>query len=273
MHAMADDSFVRRETDGVAYYACRALEAVPGLCHGFSTRHGGAGEPPSAPFNLGFVSWDPRERVEENRRRFLGALGLEGASLCTLAQVHSDRVHIIEESGLRRNERPEADALAAVARRTALAVQAADCFPVLVLDPARAAIAAIHAGWRGTVAHIVRKSVEVLAQRFGADPESLVAAIGPGIRACCFEVGSEVVEAFAREFPGSGIAGPRPGVRDKSRVDLPRAIALELQSVGLAAANVHDLAVCTRCTPEEFFSYRGERSRSGRQMGVIGWKG
>jgi YfiH family protein len=266
---MTREEFVRRDADGVPYYSCRALEEVRSIRHGFSTRHGGVSSLPAGSLNLSHVSWDRAERVDENRRRFMTSLNMRAATLATLSQIHSDRLHIIEEKNGQWNQRPQADAQATRLESMALAVQIADCFPILMVDPKVGAIAGVHAGWRGVLARIVSKAVETMKTVMECDPARLIVAIGPGIRNCCFEVGSEVVEAFERKFPGVPLARPHPGHTGKSLLDLRRVLDVQFAEVGISQSQLFDLGMCTRCRMDEFFSYRGEGPKSGRLMAVI----
>lgn len=265
---MRKDGFVLHHAGEIPFYSCRALEEVPGVLHGFSTRRGAATARAGRSLNLGYVSWDSPERVNENRRRFLRALHLDGAHLATLRQVHSNRVYIIKDIPTQWNP-PEGDALATALENVALAVEIADCLPILIADPLARTVAAVHAGWRGTLAHVLRATVTEMQRAFGADPERLLAAVGPGIRSCCFEVGREVVELFEKEFPDFRLSRPalRPG---KYLLDLGMALEKELDDSGVRPENRYDLALCTRCHPQELFSYRAEGDRSGRMMAVIG---
>jgi YfiH family protein len=253
------DSFSRRELGGLPFYVCRALE-LPHVRHAFSTRHGGCSPLPEAALNLGAVAWDDIAAVKENRRRFLSAAGLGPFPLATLSQIHSDRIHIIKDLPREENARPQGDGLMTALNGVTLAVQVADCFPVLIAG--EHAVAAVHAGWRGAALRIVARTVECMRREFGTDPAGVSVAIGPGIRACCFEVGPEVLARFDAEFPGLDL-------HKHALLDLPRALAAQLADIGVPEANVQDIGLCTRCNPGEFFSYRGEGARTGRMMGVI----
>jgi polyphenol oxidase len=252
----------------VPYYSCSALDELGFVRHGFSTRHGGVSALPARSLNLSHVSWDSPERVDENRRRFMSALDLRTATLVTLSQVHSDRVHIIEEKDGRWN-RPQADALATTRDSIALGVQTADCFPLLVVDPIARAVASLHAGWRGTLARIVSKTLRAMQLSLGCEPARLLVAIGPAIRHCCFEVGPEVTEAFEMQFPGVPLSEPHPSNAGKFLLDLRQALNLQFAELGVSHSQVFDLEACTRCSQDEFFSYRGEGPKSGRLMAVI----
>lgn len=266
---MSDTGFIRREVDGIPFYVCRTLESVTGLRHCFSTRSGGVSALPANSLNLSYVDWDSIAAVDENRRRLMTSLNLESMPLATLSQIHSDRVHIIEEKPNQGNDRPRADALATQLRGVALGVQVADCFPVLIADRAGGGIAAVHAGWRGSVQRIAARAVAALRSRFGARPTELLAAIGPGIRGCCFEVGPEVSARFEEQYPGMPLQRPNPANPSRALLDLPQALRLQLAEAGVRASHIFDAGLCTKCNAAEFFSYRGEGPRSGRLMAVI----
>lgn len=265
---MSFPDFVRREVEGISFYCCRALERLPFLRHGFSTRHGGVSRLPLDSLNLSHVHWDTSERVEENRRLFLAALDLEIESLATLSQIHSDQVHILEEKPVQWNRQTRGDAMISRRPGVSLGIQVADCFPVLIVDPMTECIAAAHAGWRGILSGIVPKTAERMKSAYGCAAENFLVAIGPGIGACCFEVGAEVWEAFETEFPGANLVH-RSGAEGKYLVDLGQALKTQLTGLGIPGDRVYDLEACTRCNPDQFFSYRGEGPRSGRMMGII----
>lgn len=264
---MLGDGFCRKEVDGVRVYTCDALDSLPGLRHGFSTRHGGRG---AAYLNLGLVAWDYPERVEENRRRFLAALGLQNANIATLSQIHSDQVRILDEEAEEWNSSSTGDAMATRRTGIALGILTADCLPVLVADPDTGAIAAAHAGWRGTLARILSKTIAKMCIAFGSEPSRLLVAIGPGIRSCCYEVGPEVAELFKIEFSGTPQLYSRKTDSGGVTLDLRCALEVQFSESGIEPDRVWDLGACTRCNSDEFFSYRSEGPRSGRMMAVIG---
>jgi YfiH family protein len=266
---MQIDGFILRETDGIRSFECAALAQYPELRHAFSTRSGGVSRSPEGALNLGHVPWDSPGNVVENRRRFLSAHGLAPDSLATVAQYHSAEFHIIKTPLRQWNPSTPGDALLSRESRVALAVLVADCIPVLLFDPATHVIAAVHAGWRGTLARILTTTVHGMRTELGVDPSRLLAAYGPGIRSCCFEVGSEVVEAFTAAFPGIPLSCPHPVRREKYFLDLPRALDSQLSDSGVMLHNRFDLGLCTCCHPEHFFSYRRESQSSGRLMALI----
>lgn len=265
---MSDNGFTRRESGGVFFYTCRALEHIPGVTHGFSTRVGGVSSLPANSLNLTFVDWDTPAAVSENRTRFFSALRLNSVPLATLSQIHSDRIHLLQEVPA-SGDRPSADAVATRAGALAIGVQVADCFPVLIADRRGTGIAAVHAGWRGTVQRIAAKTVNCMMAEFAIPPQDLVAAIGPGIRPCCFEVGNEVSTRFDEAFPGVPLHSSNPDDPSRRLLDLPRALRLQLVQAGLPERQIYDLGLCTMCNRAEFFSYRGDGPCTGRLMAVI----
>ena len=263
---MRENGFILRNIRGVPYYSCREFELLPRLSHGFSTRHGGVSGPS---LNLSDARWDSPDRVQENRHRFLSALNLEEAHLTTLRQIHSNRVHIIEDISGRWNQ-SVGDALITRVENVALAVQIADCVPILIADPVNNAVAAVHSGWRGTLNRILLKTIREMQVTFDSDPARLLLAVGPGIRACCFEVGLEVAGSFEEQYPGCSLAKPMQGRPDKRSLDLFKALKIQMKLAGVPSENCHDLGACTCCNTGEFFSHRAEGPAAGRMMAVIG---
>jgi YfiH family protein len=266
---MRGDGFVLREFQGIRYYSCCAFERLPRICHGFSTRKIGLAVGAEYSLDLGNSSWNTPERVSKNRRCFLSALHLEDAHLITLRQVHSNCVYIIEDISGRWNQ-SEGDALATRVENVALAVNVADCIPILIADPVNNAVAAVHSGWRGTLSRVLLQTIREMQQAFNSNPATLLVAVGPGIRACCFEVGMEVAGLFGEKYPGCNLAKPinaRPG---KYLLDLCGALYVQLDLAGVPPENRYDLGACTCCNTGEFFSYRAEGTVSGRMMAVIG---
>ncbi len=259
---MSSNGFSRRLTSGLPYYCCEAFERLGIVRHGFSTRHGAI----PGGFDLGYSSREQADRVELNRNRFAAALGLGTVPLVTLRQLHSDIVQVIR--GLPAGTL-EGDALASDQPGVSLAVQVADCFPVLIADPARKAVGAVHAGWRGVLARILTKTITRMQESFGCNPRNLNIAIGPGIRSCCLEVGAEVTGSFEQAGSVAAIFQSRRPRTGKVLLDLPAALRAECLDSGVPAAQIHDLGLCTCCGVSEFFSYRAEGLRSGRMMGAV----
>jgi polyphenol oxidase len=269
------------------------LSKLPWLVHGFSTRHGGFSRAyGGSALNLGFTKDDSRAAVERNRAAFLRELGLwkKPWPLVTLRQIHSDIIRFVDsplESQL------AGDGLITATPGLLLGIQTADCLPVILVDPKHRAIGVFHAGWRGTVKRIVEKGVGEMRRRFGSVPGDLMAAIGPGIHGCCYEVGAEVREKFESQFayaaklfreveesdpvrekyPMLFLTARAPGhsvLPKKIFLDLVEANRQQLLAVGVPAKSIDASSLCTNCRTDLLFSYRAEKSRTGRMMAVVG---
>ena len=284
------DNWVEHRVRGLRILQAPALAKFPWLIQAFSTRPGGVsalnGE---NVLNLGFADWDTRENVLENRRRFQSAIGAGDLKLIALKQFHSDVIHLFDAPpvGLCRG-----DASATNRPGLLLGVQTADCVPILLVDPQKRAVAAVHAGWRGTLQRIVAKAVGKMQMQFGSKPSDLLAAVGPAIGGCCYEVGTEVAVQFKSQFsnasewfdelrtgdepnplqwlnmqpPGHQ---PPPG---KVLLDLRKANRAQLLAAGLRAQNIFVSDLCTACRRDLLFSYRKEGPLSGRLLSLIGMR-
>lgn len=180
----------------------------------------------------------------------------------TLRQIHSGHVW----NAHRLNDRArEGDALVTDEPGRSIGVRTADCVPVLLLDAKRRAVAAVHAGWRGTASQIVKRAVEKMAEEFGTVPADVRAALGPCIRECCYQVGWEVASQFVALFPEW--ADDEPG--QQRHLNLPEANRRHLQAAGVSADGIFDCGLCTACSPEHFFSFRREPNNPGRMTAAI----
>jgi YfiH family protein len=254
------------QRDGVRLIVCGPLERVSGVGHAFSTRRGDDG----ARFDLGGPD-DETPAVERRRRAFVSASGLEGRRPTVLRQVHGATVIDVDDlpRGAKQGEADGVVATVGGSRQWAPAVRWADCVPVLLAARDGGAVAAVHSGWRGTVAGVALRAVARLRER-GISPGALVAALGPAIGGCCYEVGQEVAAAVARAA-GAGPDEVAERVEDRLKLDLRRAIRFQLERAGLRDGAIHVAPWCTACAAELFFSYRREGPASGRQMACIGW--
>jgi YfiH family protein len=286
----------------------------PWLWHGFSTRKGGASRAYCADcapgeLNLGFTDADDHDLVAANRRLLAEAVtGDPTTQLITVRQFHSNLV-VARRADTRRKPSSKASGVAgksfappAVCKGDGmitaqpgllLAIQTADCIPVLVADRKQRVVAAFHAGWRGTVQRIVESGVGRMRLEFGSKPGDLIAAIGPGIGACCYAIGEEVLSAFESQFiygrelirevydtdqvrtkypmlfltqraPGHSSIGPN------LHLDLIEANRRQLLDAGVKPLSIRVVGGCTSCRPDLFFSHRASRGHAGRMMSVIG---
>jgi len=253
------------ERNGILLALCEALERCSGVVHAFSTRRAeGRGD-----FDLGGADTNDAETLRR-RVRFGLAAGLSGRPMLAARQVHGRRVVTVNQAA----EGPtEADGIAARHDRRTLGfpcVRTADCVPILLADPAGRAVAAVHAGWRGTAAGIAGEAVRALA-RMGTDPSRLLAALGPAIGGCCYEVGREVSRAVTAASGGAAEGLCRHTVGRGPSLDLRQANLRQLERAGLPTASIHVAPWCTHCDSELFFSYRREGEASGRMLSGIGW--
>ena len=290
---------------GVKVLNSAKLAKIPWLLHGFSTRQGGVTEAYGGrQLNLALTAEDSPENVERNRARLLRKLRAEGAPflpafgrsgsetwpLVVLNQVHSAAIHRVQ--GDRLPAPMAGDGLITSARGILLVVKVADCLPVIVADRRRRAVGVFHAGWRGTVQRIVEKGVGEMRRQLGCNPRDLMAAIGPGIGACCYEIGEQVEDEFDSQFTYSkelfedvfdswslkakypmlflNQRAPGHGEPALSRhLDLVKANRRQLLDAGVPEENIEALNLCTACRTDLFFSYRREHV-TGRMLAVVG---
>jgi YfiH family protein len=235
-------------------------------------------EPPEGdgggrPFNMAAHVGPNRELAAGRRRRLCGELGLDFDGLTAAEQVHGARVAVVGEAerGAGRADRASAirgvDGLATDRPDTPLIALSADCCPVALFDPVRRAVAVLHAGRKGTAGRIAAEGVRVMAEGFGSDPADLLAAVGPSIGPCCYEIGPEIVA----EFPDSPhLFRVRGG---SLYLDLWSANRGQLLSAGLRPGNIRLSGVCTACRTDLFFSYRREGKGCGLLATIIGLRG
>jgi polyphenol oxidase len=209
-------------------YRAQTLEDIPWLEHGFATR--------------------------------LASRWPDAADQATVRQIHSSKVLVADRAGCIG----EGDALISNQPGLTLSVRTADCLPILMADTRNHAVAAVHAGWRGTLLEIVPKTIEAMKEQFGTRPDDLVIAIGPGIGACCFEVGPEVAGQFSALFP------ERSDLDRRTKIDL---VETNLRLLGRNDGRMRQIAtsgLCTCCRADLFHSYRRDRDQAGRMVSAIG---
>jgi len=278
-----------RSVRGTQILELAPFKKLPWLVHGFSTRSGGKSTLDSGGhvLNLGFTEWDAREAVQKNRQTFQCALGADDLMLVPLKQFHSAVIRYVQTSP---EEPCKGDASLTDAPGLLLGVQTADCVPILLVDPKKRVVAAVHAGWRGSLARIAEKTVGQMRMRFGSRPSDILAALGPAIGGCCYEVGTELVTKFTSQFadaeewfdelrtgeepnPLQWLNMMPPGHQPPPknvRLDLRQANRAQLLGAGLSDKNIFVSDLCTACHTDLFFSYRKEADRCGRLMSVIG---
>jgi YfiH family protein len=244
--------------------------------HGFTTRRGGVSAPPFDTLNLGMKWGDARDNVMENRRRLRRAAGSE--DIYVASQVHAATVIAVTSGDAVADvAKAQADALCSIVPGVVLGAFVADCIPLLMADVVTGAVAAVHAGWRGTVARVVTAAVGRMAAEYGTRPEDLRVAMGPAIGPCCFEVGDEVVAAVEASIPDARDEGVirEQAANDltKRHVDLKRANAVLLMRAGVPRAFIDAGPECTSCDAKRFFSYRRDAGVTGQMIGFIATAG
>jgi polyphenol oxidase len=309
-------SWTLRRSAGLQILQSAQLDKCGWLVHGLSTRQGGASsldeksagrgsnhgskKGPERVLNLGFTDWDSHENVMANRADFFRAIGTDKMRIVALKQIHSDIVHCVSAAKshnggqAQATDAPTADGLITQEPGVLLVVQTADCVPILLADTRTRAVAAVHSGWRGTLRRIAEKTLGRMQIEFGTRPEDVVAAIGPAIGRCCYEVGSEVAKEFHSQFadarkwfdgPFDALAAGEndpnwlpwltmkpPGHQPPAptvQLDLPAANRAMLEGAGVPPERIFCSDFCTACRTDLFFSYRRERV-TGRLMAAIG---
>lgn len=294
--------------DGEVALVMRAAEPSNALL-AFSLRYGGCSPAPFDSLNFSVNEGDAAENIAGNLSILTRDLQLNPASIAFARQVHGDAIAVLDSVP---RVMPTADALVTRAPGLFLAIKTADCVPIMLLDPARNIVAAVHAGWNGTLQRIVKKVVRLMTSEFGTDPSDLLAAVGPAIGPCCYEVDDRVLEPFRREFPGAESfigslaqlmadcevprhnpmalttecreflhargSEPRPlkTSREASRsfrLDLVGANIAELRRAGVPQGRISALNLCTACYPDLFFSHRRDHGQTGRHVAIIGIRG
>ena len=239
-----------------------------GLLHGFLGRRGGKSVGPYESLNMSYRVGDDPKIVSQNVCDMKLATGIHDGRIVTMKQVHGD--HVVEVRDTHIKEAGEADAMVTAKANVFLGVLTADCVPILLVAPRQKVVAAVHAGWRGTVAGLAARTVEYLAATFGIAPEALEAALGPSIGGCCYEVGDDVVEPLVARWGRLAEECIRRNGTEP-HVDLRRLNRAILAQAGIPLDGIFEIGPCTRCAPGDYFSYRREGKETGRQMSVIGW--
>lgn len=235
----------------------KIFEPLGFLRFAMSTRRGGVSHEPYG-MNLSFHVGDDPQAVRENRRIFLASVGAGEDCLAQPMQCHSATVLLADHPG----PYDASDGLVSNNRGLWLGISVADCLPIFLADPAHKAVAAVHAGWRGSQGAIVQNAVRLMAKQFATTGKDLVAYLGPSARACCYEVGPEVAQNFSDE-----VVVRRDG---RLYLDLVKENMSQLVEAGLSERNIEVNPMCTITEKDLLHSYRRDSSRSGRMLGVIG---
>ena len=241
--------------------------------HGFTNRKGGVSQGIYESLNLGKNRGDDLENVRENYRRVCEPLGVDITKLVFSNQVHGDVVRPVTLAdagkGLDRPTDYEADGLVTNVPGLTLVVFGADCLPILLCDPVRRVVAAVHAGWRGTALGIAERAVERMVNGYGCKAQNILAAIGPGISKCCFETNGDVPDAMVEALGEAALPYITGEGGGKFHVDLKGINALRLRRVGVLSDNIDVSPDCTLCKPDKYWSHRYTKGQRGSQAALI----
>lgn len=252
----------------IAHLKVPRWENYQGLLHGFMGRRGGKSLGPFAGLNVSYRVGDDPKVVSQNVCDVKLAAGIHDGRIVTMKQMHGEDLVEVKDKNLK--EAGEADGMVTSEKDIYLAVLTADCVPLLFVAPKQRVVAAVHAGWRGTMAGIAEKTARLLKTRYGVEPSELEVALGPSIGICCYEVKDDVAGPLMKRW--GKLTTPSIAVRDgKSFINLRRLNRDILRAAGVPGNQLFQVGPCTSCTPEDFFSYRRERSETGRQMSFVGW--
>lgn len=255
--------------DGIKFLSSPILEG-PRVIHGFLTRAGGVSKPPFDSLNFDGRGADPAENIEANRALAAKAFCAPIGTVTTVNQVHGNTVLVLKS---KTPERPDADAIVTALEDAPIGVLTADCLPILLFDPVKKAIGAVHAGWKGTVLGISIKAIEAMALNFGSNPKDIRAAFGPFIGPCCYTIKKDVAEEFRQGWKALGSPGSTQSFIIQEDEDywlnLGRANIQQLLKAGVREPNLSMERLCTSCSTSLFFSYRKADGNTGRQLSFI----
>ena len=239
-----------------------------GLLHGFAGRRGGKSVAPYAGLNLSHRVGDDPKVVSQNICDLKLAAGIHDGRIVTMHQAHGET--IVEVKNKELKDAGEADGMITDVRDAFLAVLTADCVPLLFIAPKQKMAAAVHAGWRGTLAGIVENAVRRFDDRYGIAAADIEVALGPAISPCCYEVKDDVSGPLVKKW--GKLMTPSILVKEgKSFINLRRLNRDILRAAGVPGDRLYQVGPCTSCATDDFFSYRREGSETGRQMSFVGW--
>jgi len=265
--------------DTVPYLTFKSLEEIEWLGCGFSTRIGGVSKGCCATMNMSFARGDDPEAVHENIRRFGKSAGFLPEEIVMPHQCHTTNVRTVTKADcgcgvFKPGCEDEIDGQITDESRVVLYCLGADCVPVFLVDVKRKAIAAVHAGWKGTLNDIVSSALDKMKQAYGTEPEDIKAVIGPSICGDCYEVSSDVALPFIDKYRTDGssietIVRSVPEKEDKYLLNLWEANRINLMNAGVSDENIEISGYCTRCHPDMLFSHRYHGAERGVNIGFI----
>ena len=261
---------IQKKINSLSMWFFESLLRHEEIRHFVSTRIGGASSAPYESLNLSFGVGDDPQNVLKNRKLLAGALGIQMTSLTCAKQVHDAHVRIVSE-GMRGKGAADyesaingTDAMVTNAANICLTILVADCVPILFYDPSKRVIGTAHAGWKGAIQQVAKKTVTVFRQDFGCLPQDIIVGIGPSIGPCCYEVGSEVISQAKDVFGTKEDCMSNESADGKAYFDLKSANLKQLLQAGIPEKNIEVPKTCTCDHSDLFFSYRHEKGKTGR---------
>lgn len=270
--------FIEKEVGGVPYLAYPLLEQTELVRHGFSTRLGGVSKGVCSTMNLSFARGDEVEAVRENYCRMAKALGVAEDSFVLSVQTHTTNVRVVTRADrgkglIKPCDYSEVDGLVTNEPGLCLTTFYADCVPLFFLDPVKKVIGLSHSGWRGTTGRIGEKTLEVMKNTYGSNPEDVLAAIGPSICQACYEVSEDVIDVFRQHFLEKywNVLFYKKE-NGKYQLDLWKANEIVLKEAGIKEEHLAVTNLCTCCNPELLFSHRASKGKRGNLAAFLALK-
>jgi polyphenol oxidase len=258
---------MKNQEGNLTLFQFENLSRVSDIVHFVTSRAGGVSKPPYDTLNLGLHTADNKDHVLANRMLLANATGIDADKFLYAKQIHSGDALIIDRTAVENGiltENPGTDAMITSVSGICLMVMVADCVPILLFDPVLKISAVIHAGWRGTVQHIVSNTVRKMIENFGSDPADIIAGIGPSSGPCCYEVGEEVVLSVEANFGNTDGYLIEKENTSKPHFDLWYSNRKQLIDCGLNPENIETAKICTQCNSQVFFSSRASGGITGR---------
>jgi YfiH family protein len=254
----------------IEYLESTALSSCDFLVHAFCTRRGGVSEGHFASLNFSKREGDNNDNVRQNWEIIAEAFNLHVEQFFVVYQVHGDRILIVDHTNMDvlKHERHQFDAIITNKPGLAIGIKTADCVPVFLADRTRRVIGVVHAGWRGTSLNISAKAVNAFTGRFSSRPDDMIAAIGPAIGPCCYQVDETVFNALTENGDWKSAFTPC-NEKGKWMLDLLSANRRQLLQAGIPPENIFSSDICTSCLKALFYSHRGEGGKTGRQVNFM----
>lgn len=270
---MPDSFKIHKNKNGLCYFSIPRFDNTGLVKTCFTSRNKGVSEGNYSSLNMGMKTQDKKENVLENFRIMCKTLDIPLDSLVHADQVHGDRIRTITKvdcsKGIAKiSDFSEVDGLVTSVPNIGLVTVYADCVPIYLLDPKQKIIALVHAGWRGTELRIAAKAVKTMMSEFKSRPEDCLAAIGPSIGSCCYEVDKAVMDKFSQSFADIDEFSSYKG-NNKYMLDLWKANKVVLKEIGILDRNIITSGLCTMCGQDTFFSYRRDHGLTGRMAAIM----